>query len=743
MSELPAARGAAFPVPIRQEALLYPDALVAPESESAIRRYWRIIYKHRWTVLAALGACLALAIIVSVVMQKQFTSTVRIQVAREAAKVVDMQGEDSDQGAGGSDMEFYQTQYALLKSRTLSERVVQDLNLTQNYPYLADYDSAEADRISRMPVKQRLELATTKVNEKTSISPVRGSSIIDIGFEAPKAGISASIANSIAENFIQSNLQRRFEAAAYARDFLQKQLSRVRARLEDSERKSVEYAQHQGLIKIRAGSADNPTEQSLIASDLADLSTQLIAARAARAQAEAQLRAGASGSVAAQSLSSTTVNNLRQERADLVGQLSKLESDFGPEYPTVVALKSQIAELDKQIGGEQARVSSSVTADLNGRYRQAVATEHALEAKVDSLKSQLLGEEGRSIQANILQRDVDTNRALYDALLQQYKQVGVAGGVGTNNVSIVDPAIPPDFASSPNLLLNLTLGLLLGLVFGVAGALILEQLAESVILPGEFQSKLRIPLLGSTPAIRSQVRQKLLSSRPVSDHEAKMILKDSQSDISEAYFSILTAVQFSTANGAPATIAITSCQPREGKSTTALALARGLAGLGAKVLLVDADMRNPSIHRTFGLDHPQGLSDVLTGNADFDRVLHSTDAENLSVMTAGKLPPSPAELLASEALLELIKTASAKFDHVIFDSPPVLGLADAPLIARASEGVVFVIEAGRTRSTQARHALDRLTAVRAHILGAVLTKLDSQKSGYGYGYGYNYRYGTA
>jgi capsular exopolysaccharide synthesis family protein len=731
-------------MPVRpQETLLYPEVLGAPENESVIRRYWRIIYKHRWIVIAALGSCLALAMIVSMLMQPQYTSTVRIQVAREAAKVVDMQGEDSDQSSGGTDMEFYQTQYALLKSRSLSERVAQDLNLLQNYAYLADYDAAEAERIKKLAPNQRLELATDKVNRNTGISPVRGSSIIDIDFRAARPDVAALVANSIAQNFIASNLQRRFEAAAYARDFLQKQLARVRARLEDSERKSVQYAQQQGLIKIKAGSADNPTEQSLIASDLAELSNQLIEARAARAQAEAQYRAGASGSVAAQSLTSTTVNGLRQERAELVGQLSKLESDFGPEYPAVVALKSQISELDGQIGREQARVSSSVTADLSGRYRQAVATEQSLQARVDSLKAQLLGEEGRSIQANILQRDVDTNRALYEALLQQYKQVGVAGGVGTNNVSIVDRALPPDFASSPNLLLNISLGLLLGLVIGVGAALVLEQLAESVILPGEFQTKLRIPLLGSTPAIRTQFRQKLLAARAPPDEDAKLVLQDSQSDIAEAYFSILTAVQFSTANGAPATIAITSCQPREGKSTTALALARGLAGLGARVLLVDADMRNPSIHRTFGLDHPKGLSEVLTGHSDFETAVHSTDADNLSVMTAGKLPPSPAELLASEALPELIKTALASFDHVIFDSPPVLGLADAPLIARLAEGVVFVIEAGRTRSTQARHALDRLTAVRAHILGAVLTKLDSQKSGYGYGYGYNYRYGTA
>jgi capsular exopolysaccharide synthesis family protein len=724
-----------------RETLLYPEALAVPENESAIRRYWRIIYKHRWVVLGAMAACLALAAIASLLMPKQYSSTVRIQVAREAAKVVDIDGEDNDQSSGGSDIEFYQTQYALLKSRSLSERVAQDLNLPQDYAFLADYDSADKRRMSSLRAKDRLELATAKVNENTEIEPVRGSSIIDITFTGGSPAIAAKVANSVAENFIQSNLQRRFEAAAYARQFLQKQLRTIRGRLEDSERKSVQYAQQHGLIKIRAGTADNPTEQSLIASDLAELSTQLVAARAARAQAEAQYRAGAGGAAAAQALSSTTVNGLRQLRADLTGQLSKLESDFGPEYPSVVALKSQIAELDKQIGREQARVSSSVAADLGGRFRQAVATEQALQGRVDALKAQLLGEEGRSIQANILQRDVDTNRALYDALLQQYKQVGVAGGVGTNNVSIVDPALYPEFPSSPNLPLNVALGLLLGLIAGIAGALVLEQLAEAVILPDEFQSKLRIPLLGTTPAIRSQMRQRLLAARDPSDQDAKLVLKDNQSEISEAYFSILTSVQFSTANGAPETIAITSCQPREGKSTTALALSRGLAGLGSRILLIDADMRNPSVHRTFGLKHPKGLSDVLTGNAQFREVLHSSDAENLTVMTAGKLPPSPAELLASEALLELIKTASEEFDHIIFDSPPVLGLADAPLIARAVGGVIFVIEAGRTRSTQARHALERLTGVRAHILGAVLTKLDSQKAGYGYGYGYNYRYG--
>lgn len=742
MTELPATRPSAFPAPLGpHEALIYPDFTVDDsESESVIRHYWRIFYRHRWVVLGIVAVCLALAILVSLLTKPEYTATVRIQAAREAAKVIDMEGVD-DETSGGPGMEFYQTQYALLQSRSLSEAVVRDLGLASNIQFLSEYGSS-TDELEAMPARQREALATTIVNKHTEVTPVRGSSIIDVEYEAPDPRQSAQIANSIAENFIETNLTRRFDAAAYAREFLQNRLGQVRTRLEQSERKAVEYAQQQGLIKIQSGSADNPTQQSLIANDLAQLSAQLTVARAQRAQAEAQFRAGAQGSIAAQSLTSSTVNDLRKQRAELLAQLSKLESDFGPDYPTVVALRAQVKELDRLIGQEQSRVSSSVTEDLGGRYRQALAAEQSIQNRVDALKQQLLGEQGRSIQFNILQRDVDTNRALYDALLQRFKEVGVAGGVGTNNISIVDRALAPNYPSSPNLPLNLGLGLLLGLLLGGATAFVLDQLAESVILPAEFQSKLRVPLLGSTPATKAPPGLKLLSSALPSRKEVQADLQDNQSDLAEAYFSILTAVQFSTSQGAPRTLAVTSSQPLEGKSTTAMALARGLASVGTRVLLIDADMRNPSVHRALGIEAGKGLSNLLTGHSELHEVVRQSETRGLSILTAGPIPPNPAELLASDGLDRVIKAALEQFDHVVFDSPPVLGLADAPLIARAMEGTVFVIEAGRTRSSQARHALDRLIAVRAHILGAVLTKLDSRNSGYGYGYGYNYRYGA-
>ena len=695
--------------------------------ESAIRQYWRMFYKRRLLILAITAAAVAIGILIAMLTQRQYAATVTLQVARETAKVLNIDGIEQD-GANYYSDEFYQTQYALLKSRSLSEDVVRDLRLADNYLFLANFNDDDVADIKKLSRDERFEIATGIVNSNTVIVPVRMSSIINVRFNSPNPALAATVANSIAENFVKSNLTRRFEAAAYARQFLQNRLNQVRAKLEESERKAVEYSQQQGLIKVRTGQGENASEQSILAEDLSSLSSQLATARAARAQAEAQYRAGTGGSIASQSLSNPAVNSLRQQRAELQAQLSKLESDFGPDYPSVVALRSQVRELDRQIGREEGRVSSGVSQDMAGRYRQAVQTEQALQARVDQLKSQLLGEQGKSIQLNIIQRDVDTNRALYEALLQRFKEIGVAGGIGTNNISIVDRALIPGGPFKPNLMLNVTLGLILGLALGGLAAFILEQLEEAAVLPVDFQRKLGVPLLGATP--------KLATSGDVQE-----ALLESKSSLSESYFSILTSIQFSTTHGAPSTILLTSSQPREGKSTTSLALAQGLAAVGARVLLIDGDMRNPSLHKALGRPLGGGLSNLLTGNAEMDELIQQTPTPNLWLMMAGQVPPNPAELLSTDAIDKVLAKASSQYDHVVIDGPPVLGLADAPLLSRAVEGTVLVLESQRTRATQARHAIERLLAVRGNVIGAILTKFDMAASGYGYGYGYDYGYG--
>ncbi|WP_187107784.1 GumC family protein [Sphingomonas xanthus] len=701
-----------------------------PQEESLLRHYWRMAYRHRWLIGGITFACLALAILASMLMQRQYTATARIQIAREAAKVVDVEGVEAEESAGPS-LEFYQTQYALLKSRSLSEAVVRDLRLSDNFTFLSGYNDSAIDDLKGMPRQERFKLATEMVNRNTKVSPLPGSSVVDVGYVAPNANIAATIANSISENFIETNLARRYEATTYARNFLQNRIEATRKKLEDSERRAAEYAQAQGIIKVATnsgvpGEGRVSSEQTLASADLTQLSTQLALARAARVQAEADYRANSGGAAAASSLANPAVNALRGQRGELSAELSKLESDFGPEYPRVAALRSQIAELDRQIAREQGRVTTSVSQELADKYRQALAAEQGLQARVNGLKGAVLDQQQRSIQFNIIQRDVDTNRALYDALLQRFKEVGVAAGVGTNNVSIVDAALPPESPSQPNVPLNLAVGLMFGLLLGGGAALAKEQMADAVILPSEFQQKLGIRLLGSTPKLTpDEVTQQLTEGR---------------SDLSEAYFSILTAIQFASPEGAPKSMLFTSTQANEGKSTTALAIARNLASVGAKVLLIDADMRNPSLHRHLNRGMTTGFSEVLTGQTLLTQGCQSVGQTGLSVMFAGRMPLNPAELLAGRALEDFLLQAGTHFDHIVIDGPPVLGLADSVLLGRVAQATIFVVEAARTRASQARMAIDRLNAVRAGVLGAVLTKLDAKQSGYGDNYAYQYGY---
>ena len=697
------------------------------EAESLIRHYLRIFYRHRWVIGAITLACLAIAVVASMLIQRQYIGTARIQIAREAGKVVDVADVQADEGEKSSSPEFYQTQYALLKSRSLSEAVVRDLRLADNGLFLADFKPRGVDKYNSVPRAEKFKRAVEIVNANTKISPVVGSGIVDVGYESPSPKLSSDVANALAQDFIETNLSRRYDATTYARNFLQGRINAVRAKLEESERKAAAYAQAQGIIKISGdGQGHISSEQTLASADLAQLSSQLASARAARVQAEADYRANSGGAAAASTLSNEAINQLRSQRAQLSAQLSKVQSDFGPDYPTVAALRSQVAELDRQISAEQSRVVSSVAQQLRDKYRQALANEQELQGRVNGLKGAVLNQDQRAIQFNIIQRDVDTNRSLYDALLQRFKEVGVTEGVGTNNVSIVDRALPPEHPSRPNVPLNLALGLMFGLMLGGGTALVREQLADAVILPSEFQQKLGVRLLGTTPKLSTDAVQEQLSDR--------------QSQLSEAYFSILTGIQFSTSGGAHPSLLFTSTQAGEGKSTTALTIARNMAAVGARVLLIDADMRNPSLHRNLGMSAASGLSELLSGRAKLIETIHPIGTSSLSVMLAGRRPPNPAELLSTTTLDDILAAAREEFDHVIFDAPPVLGLADAVLLSRVTDATIFVIEANGTRASQARLAISRLRSVGSEILGAVLTKLDAKEAGYGDSYAYHYGY---
>ncbi|RSV14195.1 exopolysaccharide biosynthesis protein [Sphingomonas sp. ABOLG] len=696
-----------------------------------IRQYLRIALRRRYVILGAVAACFILGLIITLLMTPKYTATSTIEISRESSQVTNFQGVERETSV--ADQEFYQTQYGLLRSRVLAERVATQLRLIDDKSFFERFGVNQDDlafqevngRYAPSGRSERQRIAGEILLRNVGVDPTRMSRLVEIHFTSPDAGFSQKVANAWAENFIQTNLERKVQATSYGRNLLQRELGQVKDRLDESQRQLVNYAEQQRIINLPSqGNGENSTaERSIVADELASLNSALSQATADRIEAEARFREAGRSGQSSEALRNQAINSLRQRRAELAADYQRLMVQFEPDYPPARAVQSQINQLDRSITREENRVSGSVEAD----YRQAAERENALRRQVERLKSNYLDLRRRSIQYNIYQQEVDTNRALYDGLLQRFKEIGVAGGVGVNNIAIVDPADVPKAPSSPKLLINLFVSLVAGLVIGAALAFALEQMDEAIADPGEVERRLGLPLLGSVPKVEGV--------------EPREALLDRKSELVDAYLAIQTSLGFTTQHGVPRSLAVTSTRPAEGKSTTALAVATMLARSGKRAILVDGDMRSPSVHHLGGVDHDRGLSNFLAGNDDISQLTFEMRDLGFTAMSAGPIPPNAAELLTGPRLQLLLTRLLETYDHVVIDSPPVMGLADAPLIASQVEGVVYAVESHGIRSSLVKTALQRLLGANAHILGGVLTKFEARKAHFGYDYDYGYGYG--
>ncbi|HWK42617.1 MAG TPA: polysaccharide biosynthesis tyrosine autokinase [Croceibacterium sp.] len=694
---------------------------------SLLQDYLRIAIRWRWVIIGATVACLLLGMVVTLLMTPKYTAVSTIEISREADQVTNFQGVERD--VSTADQEFYQTQYGLLRSRTLSERVANELNLIDDQKFFEMFGAPNLPAFElsggRYPASGRSErerVAGEILLDNLSVQPTRLSRLVDVHFTSPDAQFSTRVANAWAENFIETNLERKVQSTAYGRDQLQRQLAEYKDRLDESQRQLVAYASNQEIINLPAQN-EGAAERPIVVDNLANLNLELSKATAARIQAEARYRQAGAEGASPEALGNLAINNMRTRRAELAAEYEQLMVRFEPGYPAARAIQSQMERLDRSIVQEEARISTTLQADL----RQAVDRERVLQGQVEKLKQDYLDLRRRSIQYNIFQQEVDTNQALYDGLLQRFKEIGVAGGVGVNNISIVDLADVPQRPSSPRLLLNLAISILAGLMIGAALALGLEQLDEAIADPAEVKRRVGLPLLGSVPKTR--------------DETPREALLDRKSELVDAYLAVYTSLGFTTEHGVPRSFAVTSTRPAEGKSTTALALATTLARAGKRVVLVDGDMRSPSVHHLAGVPLGRGLSNFLAGDDNLDgQTVHMEDL-GLTVMLAGPVPPNAAELLTGDRLSLLIERLHQSYDHVVIDTPPVMGLADAPLIGSKVEGVIYAVESHGIRSSQVRTALARLSNANVRIFGCVLTKFEARKSHYGYGYEYGYGYG--
>ncbi|WP_353467651.1 GumC family protein [Sphingomonas faeni] len=701
----------------------------APAQIPVLTQVLSIVRRRKWIVIGTTVGAILIGLLATLLMTPQYTAEATLEIQRETGSFVKVEG--AAQKDNVVDQEFYQTQYGLLQSQSLAERVATDLRLQDNRQFFEMFGVKPDDVFGKPGGKavsraDRARAAGGLLLAHFVVRPERLSRLVNITFTSPDPDLSKRVVDAWSADFVKVTLERRFDTTAYARNFLEGRLAQLRTRIDESQRRLVDYASREGIVNLpaTAGTAGGPgtPERSLAADDLSALNQELAQATADRIKAESRL-SGQGGAVV-EALSNPAINSLRQKRAEVAADYARMLVQFEPGYPPAKALKSQRDQLDQSIAREEARVQGSLTQN----YQASVQRERAVSDRVGSLKTGVLDLRRRSIQYDIYQRDVDTNQQLYDALLQRYKEIGVAGGVGVNNISVVDAADRPQYPSSPHMKINLALATLAGLLIGAGIAFLFERIDQGIADPSEVEAHLGVPLLGTIP--------KVSSGDPI---EA---LRDIKSPMSEAYISLQTNLSFSTDHGIARSLAVTSSRPAEGKSTTTYALAHLLARQRRRVILIDADMRSPSIHHLVNLKNEAGLSNYLAGDDAVHAMIHTTGTEMLSVLTAGHHPPSAPELLSSGRLAQLIQTLSLDYDHIVFDAPPVMGLADAPLIVSKVEGTIFVVESHATQRGVASVAIDRLISTNANVLGVVLTKFDPKRAHYGYGYDYGYGYGS-
>ncbi|MEM6415966.1 MAG: polysaccharide biosynthesis tyrosine autokinase [Pseudomonadota bacterium] len=686
------------------------DHLMGFDAEEASGiQFWDILktlLRWRWLILAIglLGGALGVVVILQTVPLYSATATIEIQPQEKQI----LEGA-SIEPSFVADAEFMATQYTLLKSRSLAERVVEELGLASDARYVEE----TLDR------GERVAQAASKVQKNLSAGIVGRSRIIEIKYISADPGEAARIANAVADSHIEAALERKYNATAYARSFIDERLQAAKTALEESEARFVAYAAKEGIIDLSSAGGSS-VGSSLDATSLTALNDQLAEAQSLRIALEIRMRELKKPDQR-KALESRTLEDLARRRADLVAAYDETRFTYNADFPELERLKSQIDGLDREAERERSRIVNGITAE----YRTAASTERSIKARIEDLKGSLQNLRNRSIDYGILKRDVDTNRAQYEALLQRLKEISIADGVGASQIAIVDRARKPTAAFEPNISRILIQFAILSLGLGVGLAFLLEYIDDTIKSPEDLPTKLGIPALGAAPL--SKLGDPL-----------KELIDDPASMMSEAMASARISLQFSTPDGAPKCLLVTSVRAAEGKTSTCAALGVTFARLGKRVLIIDADMRKPSF--TVGKGASVGILGLLSGTHELEDEIVAGAVPGLYLLPCTSRVPNPAEALASPRLQAILHKAREKFDLVIVDSPPILGFADAPTLSSLCDATMLVLQAGAIRRPAAARAIERLIAARANVIGAMLTKHRANRHGYGYGYSYSADY---
>ena len=701
--------------------------------------YLLILRKHQWLILSFMLAVVTIVSIATFRMQPVYVATARIEIDRENANILPFQGMDSYDFMMDLD-NYIETQSRILTSETLA---LQTIRSGVAGPHDIAGDESEAVATGTLANQKRPpELAAFLGS--LSVKRVPTSRLLDVSFESTSPQLAAQIVNAHIKNYIDQNFQSRYEATSRASTWLTDQLNELKIRVEKSEDARIAYERQNQIWEL-------DDKQSITTQRLSEANKELTDAQSDRMKKEALFNFAKAGNMEAvpQIQDSVIVQDLTRKRSDIYAQYTDALNQYGPNYPRVQRFEAQLKELDQTI--DKAR--KAVVDRLDSEYREARQREEMLMEVLDQQKAEVNQMAERMVQYNILKRDAEANKALYDGLLTKLKEAGISAGLRSSNIRVVDPAMIPTTPARPAKARNVVLAFLVGLVGGIGLALVREYLDNTVKTPDDIETLARLPSLAVVPTFADAVngngtRNRLLGRADANGHDSRIELVAQhlpKSQMSEAFRALRTALLLSQAGHPPQVILVTSALPREGKTTAAANLAVTLAQLGDRTLLIDSDLRKPGVGRLLNLGNGQyaGLSSYLAGVSTLDLVtIQHPTIPNLSAIPTGPLPPNPADLLSSSKLAEAVAELRTKYKFIVIDSPPVMAATDAVILSVQTDGVLLVVRSGETPKEAFTRTRDLLVSVKCRLLGVVLNAVDSNAPDYYYSYRYYpYSYG--
>lgn len=701
--------------------------------------YLLILRKHQWLILSFLLAVVTLVSIATFRMKPIYVASAKLEIDRENTNILPFQGADSYDYEMDLD-DYIETQSRVLTSETMALQTIRNTNLAANPEFSGGADSPA---IAAGSLKnQKLPPQIGAFLGSLSVKRIPNTRLVEVTFESTDPQLAAVLLNTHLENYIQQNYESRYKETADASKWLQSELDELSVKVRRSEDARIEYERSNQIWAI--DDKNNVTTQRL-----ADLNKQLTDAQSDSLRKQALYEFAKAGNLDAvpQLRDNSILQGLQTKRADLSVQYTDSVNQYGPNFPKVKRLYEQIKAVDDQIVGER----KGIIAQLESDYREAKQHEELLSKALDDQKAEVSLMAGKMIQYNILKREAEADKTLYDSLQTKLKEAQISSGLKSSNIRIVDPAMIPSAPSRPAKARNIALAFLVGLVGGIGLALLREYLDNTVKTPDDVETLIGLPSLAVVPSFSvsesAAARPRFFKTISHGDERRIELVAHHlpKSQMSEAFRALRTALLLSQADHPPQVILVTSALPREGKTTAAANLAVTLAQLGDKTVLMDADLRKPGVGRLLNLgsaNYP-GLSSYLAGVSTLDVVIVPHPAiPNLTAIPTGPLPPNPADLLSSRRLVEAIAELQKKYKFVVIDSPPIMAATDAVILSVHADGVLLVVRSGETPKEAFTRSRELLVGVKAHMLGVVLNAVDSSAPDYYYSYRYYpYSYG--